>query len=485
MKIAFAKPTHRRTVRREGPGFLEIYSAPTGEAPVLHVSGTPEEMGRQYGALVGDRIRRNIDRMVGLFTGMGVPGAVVHLILDKAWEHLAPHTPERYLREIAAIADGARAAGFDLTATDIQRLTAVTNFDLYKREERVMELFGADIAALLGSSGETEPMSCTMFAVWGARTVDGKLLAHRNLDWVSQTGMHADRLVTVYRPAGRHAFVTMDYAGVIGALAGMNARGIAFSEIGAFSAREELDGTPWILIARRVLEDADCLEDGVAIVEQAQHTIGYNYMVADGDPDHFGTPAFRPRAAVFETNCECCETFFENDPKEHAASWTDPEGRVIKYGLPLKQAVARGDMAFGARARALQATDNGPGDPANDGDPLKGATYIECHKPMYDMIRAYETGAEYVYPLRGTKVIEAGAPKKIGPEEAMTIAATVAHNTEKLAESDWNVMSVVYAPTDLDFWVAYETCDAAGNWENAPDSGYVQFNLKALLDPGP
>ncbi len=104
---------------------------------------------------------------------------------------------------------------------------------------------------------------------------------------------------------------------------------------------------------------------------------------------------------------------------------------------------------------------------------------------MVDMIRAYESGAEYVYPLRNTKVIEAGRPRKIGVDEALTIAATVAHNTEKLTECDWDVMSVVYAPTDLDFWVAYESCDGAGKWKNAPDSGYVQFNLRDLLRAQP
>jgi len=104
---------------------------------------------------------------------------------------------------------------------------------------------------------------------------------------------------------------------------------------------------------------------------------------------------------------------------------------------------------------------------------------------MHDMIRAYATGVEYVYPLRGTKIIEAGVPRKIGIDEALTIAATVAHNTEKLAESDWNVMSVVYAPTDLEFWVSYESCNDARGWKNAPDSGYLEFNVTALLHTGP
>jgi hypothetical protein len=485
MNILHGKPTRRTTAKKSGKGFLEVYTSPVGDVPVLHVAGTPEDMGHQYGVLVGDRMLRNIRRMVGLFTAMGVSEPLVTLLLDNAWKRLEPHTPERYLREMAGIAAGAEAAGHGLTLADVRRITTVTNFDLYKREERVFEFLGDEGAALIEKMQQAGGMSCTMFAVWGSRTVDGKLLASRDLDWVSQTGMHEDRLVTVYRPDGLNAFVTMDYAGVVGGLAGMNEKGLAFSEIGSFSAREELDGTPWTLLVRQAMEEAANLEEGVRIIEGGRHTLGYNYMLADGDPARFGTPLFKPRAAVFETNFECCETFYEDDPKEHEASWTDPSGKAIHYGLPMTEGVARGDMAYGQRTRALQAADNGPGEPANNGDPLKGSTYIECHKPMVDMIRAYESGAEYVYPLRNTKVIETGKPRKIGVEEALTIAATVAHNTEKLGESDWDVMSIVYAPTDLDFWVAYESCDPAGNWKNAPDSGYVQFNLQDLLNAQP
>ncbi len=484
MKVIHANPTSKSTVRRSGRGFLEMYTSPVGDVPVLHVAGTPEEMGHQYGALGGDKIKRNVQRMIGLFTEAGVPEPLVNLLLDNAWKRLEPHTPERYLREMAAIAEGAQTAGHALTLDDMRRITAVTNFDLYKREERIFEFLGEEGAALIEQMQQVGGMSCTMFAVWGSRTVDGKLLASRDLDWVSQTGMHEDRLVTVHRPDGLNAFVTMGYAGVIGGLAGMNDKGVAYSEIGAFSVREELDGTPWTLMVRQVMEEAANLEDGVRIMQGGKYTLGYNFMLADGDPKHYGTDIFRPRAAVFETNFECCETFYEDDPKEQGAYWADPQGSVVLYGLPMTEGVARGDMAYGQSTRALQAADNGPGDPANDGDPRKGSTYVECHKPMVDMIRAYESGAEYVFPVRGTKVIEAGAPRQIGVEEALTIAATVAHNTEKLDECDWDVMSVVYAPTDLNFWVAYESLDEAGNWKNAPDSGYVQFSLRELLDAG-
>lgn len=477
------KPEKHEKIRRAGRGFLEVYESPLGVMPVAHVVGEPEEMGRQYGTLVGDTIRTLLGRFVGLFSEVTATEAIALEILDGAWERLAPHAPERYVVEMAGIAEGA-----NLPLADVRRITAATNLDLYKREERLIEFLDEDArAALTGqmSAGSPAPMSCTMFAVWGSRTVDGKLYAHRNLDWISQAGIHEDRLITVRRPEGKAAFVSMDYAGIPGVLAGMNEHGITLSEVGAFSVREELDGIPWVLMARQVLEESACLEDAVGIVQAAKHTIGYNYLVADGDAANFGTDRFNPRAAAFETNFECCETFYANDPKEASAAWINPDGNPVQYGCPLKEAVFRGDTAFGERTRALQATDNGPGEPENDGNPFAeflGNSYLDSHLPMHDMIRAYETGTEYVYPFRNTKVIESGSSRKIGPEEALAIAATVAHNTETLCNNDWNVMSVVYAATDGEFWVAYESRDDAGQWKNAPDLGYWRFSLCELLE---
>jgi hypothetical protein len=471
MGVSSVEPSHRRTVRKSGEGFFEIYSSPLGEMPVLHVGGTREQMGWQYGALVGDLIRRNVDMTLGLFTQYGIPAELVCRILDAAWARLSRYVPGHVLSEIAAVAAGANNAGFKLDAQDVRRILTVTNLDMYRRDERLLELLG-----------QVPPApSCTFFAAWGPRTEGGKLLASRNLDWVSQTGMHETRLVTVYRPDDGVGFVTMGYAGLVGALAGMNEKGICFSEIGAFSGSEELDGIPWTLTARKVLEKTGALEDAIAVVAGGKHTLGYNFMTADGDPDAYGTPAFAPGAAAFETNFTCCEMFRDDDPKEHAAAWRDPGGNERRYGLPMKHAVMRADMAFSPAVRSLQATDNGPAVPGNDGNPFTAPTYVDCHKPMHDMFRAYETGAEYVYPLRNARVIEAGSPRPIGRQEALNIAATVAHNVEKLDKNDWNVMSVVYAPTDLEFYVAYESRDAAGNWKNAPDSGYWQFNLKNLL----
>ncbi len=482
MTVRWTDPQEKEVVARYGQGRLERYRSELGEILVAHVQGTPEEIGMQYGALLAGPIEANVRDVLGLFNPPGMDASFGRGLLAKAWERFEPYVPEPCVVEMDAIRRGAQEVGVDLDPLAMPLLTAATNFDMYKREERLGELLADEPGELLGPAEGPPALSCTMLAVWGSRTVDGKLFSHRNLDWISQTGMHQRRLLTVYRPEGNHAFVTMGYAGVIGALAGMNDAGITLSEVGAFSVREELDGTPWALTARRVLAESDRLEDGVQILRDAHHTLGYNYLVADGDPARFGTSEFNPRAAALETNYECCEVFGENDPQEAAASWSDAGGKATHYGLPLTEAILRADTAFGERSRELQAADNGPGEPGQNGDPtVEGSSYVRCHKPMHDMLLAYERGEAYTFPVRDTQVIEAGKPRKIGPEEMLTIAATVAHNVEKLPENDWNVMSVVYAPTDGEFWVAYEHQDESGEWTNAPDTGYWHFRMGELM----
>ena len=469
---------------RHGDGFLAHVSGKLATLPVIHVCGDPESMGRQYGALLGARLITLHGLLTGIFTSDGLPEPLALRFLDACWEHFSPHIEPRYRAEIEAVAQGAQAVGVPLTVDMVRRVQASTNLDLYQRVGFLAELLEIPAEELIASLPDTAT-SCTMFGVWGSRTVAGKMFALRNLDWISQSGMHRHRLVTVCQPEGLEPFVTMGYEGVLGALAGINGRGISVSEVGTFSVSESLDGCPWTFMTRRVLEESANLEAGVAIIQATPRTLGYNFLIADGDAARFGAPEFHPRAAAMETNHDAIAIFHENDPREAAATWIDAEKNTHTYGFPLEDAICRGDIAYSPEVRALQVADDGPGLPENTGNPRGrdgcGSTYTECDMPMRDMLRAYETGAAYVFPVRGTEVIQAGPPRKVGSEEALNIAATVAHNTEKLGENDWNVMSVVYANTDREFWVAYEHEHEDGHWFNAPDSGYWHMSLDDLL----
>jgi len=99
MSVSHVKPSDRTTIRTAGQGFLEIYHSSVGDLPVLHVEGSPEEMGFQIWRAGGGARAAQHGPYRRDVRGRRLPDALVHVLLDKAWLHLAPHTPERYLRE--------------------------------------------------------------------------------------------------------------------------------------------------------------------------------------------------------------------------------------------------------------------------------------------------------------------------------------------------------------------------------------------------
>lgn len=109
--------------------------------------------------------------------------------------------------------------------------------------------FNSTVAELLPKqSPKVEPakgLQCSMFAVWGKRTVNGQLFSGRNLDWNKDTGKY---ITTILRVASKYnvivginkykmvtvnvpkdsAFpsVSIGYAGLYGTIAGMSSQGL-------------------------------------------------------------------------------------------------------------------------------------------------------------------------------------------------------------------------------------------------------------------
>ena len=104
---------------------------------------------------------------------------------------------------------------------------------------------------------------CSNFGAWGGRTAGGALFSGRNLDWTTDTGVNANKLVTVWHPpeAGRRAHATVGFAGIIGAIAGMSSAGLTVHEANLESDRDSFLGFPWTLRLRDLMERAGTLPE--------------------------------------------------------------------------------------------------------------------------------------------------------------------------------------------------------------------------------
>ena len=233
---------------------------------VLHLWGTPYEMGYAHGKLCAEEVKGFYTRIIlAMSLGTGVKPEA----LDATWAKLAPHVPQRYLDEIQGLADG---AGVDLAT--VQRAHTIP---------------------------DQSEWDCTFFAAWGSFTANGHFLQLRALDYATEAGIQEKPAVIVYSPDEGLPHVTVGWCGFTGAVTGMNAEGIAMSEIGDDfdKATQTFEGEPMPFVMRDVLYDAKTVAEGVGIVKQAPRTLSYLYLIGSGRENT--ATALKTGHTVFET----------------------------------------------------------------------------------------------------------------------------------------------------------------------------------------
>jgi hypothetical protein len=234
----------RRVVAREGKGRLEMRD----RTRVLFLKGTPEEMGRQHGQLLRKEVRSLTDHIL---YGVGVgssfeKGRWFFGEIESAQKRLAPFIDERYFREMDALAD---ASG------------------LTRQEGRLANFF-------------PELFHCSGFALFGKATVDGRMYHGRILDYLRGLGLEQNAVVMVFQPERGNAWVNVGYAGFVGSVTAMNEKHIAIGEMGG-RGEGNWDGKPMAQLVREVMENANTLEEAVAIMRKGPRTCEYYYVISD------------------------------------------------------------------------------------------------------------------------------------------------------------------------------------------------------------
>ena len=234
---------------REGKGFLERIDG----LLVLHVSGTPYEMGFQHGKLLGEQVRALVATMVHQEGGreLALPGTGIRTtvkdLIRTLFQAQRPYYRPRFLEELRGLADGAGLPEEDICTAN-----------------HIPELF-----------------HCSGFALMGAATADGEVLHGRVLDYGTDQKLQDHALVIVAAPEGRHAFANVSFAGFIGSVTGLNVKGIAVGEMGG-GGQLFWAGEPMSFLVRRVLEEAGDLDAALEIFRRGPRTCEYYYVVSDG-----------------------------------------------------------------------------------------------------------------------------------------------------------------------------------------------------------
>jgi hypothetical protein len=232
-----------------GKGELKYISG----VPVLIVEGTPEEIGAQVGRLTSKPLARLSRFPQDFLKEAGYERIWPDLL--RISRELLKHFPRAHRRELAALAKSSHL-DFDL-------LVAGNTFPDIRK-------FGG----------------CATLIVEGSRSATGGPLFGRNLDYPTLGYLQDYSLVTIYRPRGKHAFVSVGFPGLVGCLSGMNDAGLALATLEVYSTRDgaaRLDptGVPYALCYRRILEECTTVAEAEKLLRSMDRTTLNNLAICD------------------------------------------------------------------------------------------------------------------------------------------------------------------------------------------------------------
>ena len=207
---------------------------PIPSCPLIEISGSSRERGRQYGEQARDRILRGIEHYsLQLETNqLGWP-EITHIV--KTFEPTIASFEPAYLEEMRGIAEGANVA-----YEAVVMLNART--EILKIADRRKK----------GLPSEIDPDGCTGVVAMPEATRDGRVIHAQNWDWKAECAETAV-VVRVLRDDGPDLLTFTEAGGL--ARSGMNSAGISITANYLESDRDYLRlGVPLALLRRKALE---------------------------------------------------------------------------------------------------------------------------------------------------------------------------------------------------------------------------------------
>lgn len=234
----------------------------------LYVEGNPLERGISNGLLTQELIYSQESAFVSKIKEL-VPSEFYQKLLSQFLKYfnrrLDDHVPEEYKIEIY---------GLSRYSSDEFNYIAEPYW-------RTLYFHGAhDIGHALQ---DLAMVGCTSFAAWGNHTSDGKMIIGRNFDFYVGEAFAEEKMVAFFHPDAGYKNAIVTWAGMVGAVSGMNEKGLTVTINAGKSSIPMKAKTPISLLTREILQYASNIEEAIEIAKKREVFVSESIMVGSAE----------------------------------------------------------------------------------------------------------------------------------------------------------------------------------------------------------
>jgi len=159
-------------------------------------------------------------------------------------------------------------------------------------------------------------VECTSFSVWNGKSSDSSLIIGRNFDFYFGDDFAKNKIISFTNPDQGYRFMTVTWGGMIGAVSGMNEKGLSVTINAAKSTIPGKAKTPITILTREILQYAKNIEEALNIASTTEIFVSESIMIGSAEDNKSAIIEKTPDMYALylpDTNFITCTNHFQSD----------------------------------------------------------------------------------------------------------------------------------------------------------------------------